>query len=149
MFISVGFAFKSAVPDPPKKAEEARETQETQETKETKETKDYASTLLAWDLLALKEDLGRMRFADKTVAFSGYESRIYLYLASQLAQDGCQEIVELSLYSEDTAEGVAIKGVCFDESLEAPEIKVAWAGEKALAEAAGEEGQLEIDLREN
>jgi hypothetical protein len=89
-----------------------------------------------------------MGLADRNVAFSGYESRVYQYFIKALNLDSCAEIVELSLYSEDTAEGFRAKGVCYDDREMAAEINVKWRGDLAVAWAKGEDKTIEINLKE-
>jgi hypothetical protein len=110
---------------------------------------DYASTLLVPDLRALREDLAKMRRADKRVAYRGYESRIYRYLTGKLAKNNCEDISELILYSDDTAKGFMAQGVCLAPGLRAAELTTRWVGDKALVEIADEGTELEIDLAES
>jgi hypothetical protein len=107
---------------------------------------DYAGEVLPGDLKALKAELLRARRSEKNIGFQGYESRIYRYLAEQLAPGSCQEITELFIYSDDTSEGFTARGVCYNRLLKAAEITVTWSGDSVRVEAEGEEGYIEFFL---
>ncbi|MDR0550229.1 MAG: hypothetical protein LBI10_12605 [Deltaproteobacteria bacterium] len=137
LLVSASWAFKSSVPDPP-----------AQTVPKSENSLSYEDNFLVEDLRAIKQDLSRFSMVNKQVAFSGYESRIYLYFEERLAKYNCQEIVELTIYSEDTSEGFSAKGVCFDETKSGAEIKIKWLGAIARASADDEDEFIDIDLSE-
>ncbi|MDR1607744.1 MAG: hypothetical protein LBT38_04965 [Deltaproteobacteria bacterium] len=108
-------------------------------------TVDYGANFFKGDLLALKEDLGRLGRADKEIAYRGYESRIYKHFLGLLNGQICEDIVLLKIYSDDTSSGLWAKGVCANQGHECSELAITWDGSIAHAQLTGEEKIVEFN----
>ncbi|MDR1677589.1 MAG: zinc-ribbon domain-containing protein [Deltaproteobacteria bacterium] len=107
--------------------------------------KGYAHEQLLNDMLALKEDMTKLRQINKTIDYSGRESRLIKYYMKLLAPDSCLEFKTIELWSARTVDGFKAKGECLNREPE--EILVfSWKADSAVIKVEGKPGMETLNF---
>jgi hypothetical protein len=106
----------------------------------------YSLDELVLDLRSLQAGTVNNTFVDRTVDFTGNESRIYKFAVSQLAPNSCQSITRLNIQSNEPSRELDMIGTCLNRTERPVTIRVVWNGRYAdvFPEGQGRTNRLNV-----
>ncbi|MDR1296130.1 MAG: zinc-ribbon domain-containing protein [Deltaproteobacteria bacterium] len=98
------------------------------------------------DLKNLQRRSVSAKYLDRSVNYSGYESRVYKYAVAQLDPGACTAITRLAISSRSPSQGLLINATCFDEAGRPLPLRVDWNGRYADLYVDGQERMSRLNV---
>lgn len=108
---------------------------------------EYGAQSLKTDLITLRSALHSRRLTRRVVTYQSPETRVFKYALARLAPDLCQEIVRVSIWTNDPYRQFTAKADCLEEGWSPPVMEVVWKKGKAIITFTDHPDQLEVDLK--